>query len=586
MEEVEGLESLVLLGGGGFADVYRGHEPAFSRDVAVKVFHDHLDDRGRRSFEREASAAGRLSGIRNVVHVYRSDVTTSGRPYLVMELMHGSLEDALTGGPIPVDTACSIGALLGTALGEAHARGVLHRDIKPANVLIDRYGEPALTDFGIASVTGSGQSVTVGGAFTAEHAAPEFFDGAAATETSDVYSFASTLFTMMEGHPPFSRADGEGPLPFMQRVKSAERPDCAAALAVSEELNALLLAALSPDPDRRPRLKDLVAGLREHAGSAPPLISVGSGVPSGPPRATAGATTSPPPTGSGDPRRGTAWRWLVGTAAMLAAIVVGVVFISGSDSDDLEPDPDEAAGGPETTASTTTQSTVLVPRPTPRDGVNGPRPLQDPSVTDTSPTLRANINSFAAGSTLPVISKPPLQELTADTLGFGQLPAVLDYASSNKETTDECLRVVLNDLVIVGAAGTLWLDESTIVQVLVVQVASEQQARQYFWSTSLFLGLRDEQCDGWPADRIAVDPEELEVARIDFEVPGVGDELVTVINEEPGYRGTEVGIAYESVFRIGDTVIVANVGFLRAGTGADEAAAAAAIAEVATAFGN
>lgn len=290
MEEVEGLESLVLLGGGGFADVYRAHEPAFSRDIAVKVFHDHLDDRGRRSFEREASASGRLSGIRNVVHVYRSDVTSTGRPYLVMELMHGSVEDALASGPIPVDTACSVGAVLGTALGEAHARGVLHCDIKPSNVLIDRYGEPALTDFGIASITGPGQSVTIGGAFTAEHAAPEFFDGAAASEAADVYSFASTLFTMMEGHPPFSPAEGEGPLPFMQRVKSAERPDCAAALEVSGHLNALLLAALSPDPARRPRLEDLVTGLREHAGAAPPLISVESGVPSGPPRATLGAT--------------------------------------------------------------------------------------------------------------------------------------------------------------------------------------------------------------------------------------------------------------------------------------------------------
>jgi hypothetical protein len=371
----------------------------------------------------------------------------------------------------------------------------------------------------------------------------------------------------------------------MQRVKSEERPDCAAALAVSEQLNALLLAALSPDPDLRPRLEDLVAGLREHAGSAPPIVVVGSDIPAGPPRATAGATTSPPPEGAGDPRRTPAWRWLLGAAAALAVLAVGVVLVSGSGSDDTEPERDEAAGGPDPTASTTTQSTVLVPRPTPRDGVSGPRPLQDPSLTDTSATLRASINSFAATSTLPVVGNAPLQELTGDTLGFGQLPAVLDYASSNKETTDECLRVVLNDLVIVGAAGTLWLDESTIVQVLAVQLDTEQRARQYFWSTSLFLGLRDEHCDGWPADRIAVDPEELEVVRTDFEVPGVGDELVTVINEEPGFRGTEVGVAYESVFRIGDTVIVANVGFLRAGSGADEAAAAAAISEVATAFG-
>ncbi len=229
MPVIEGLEHLRLIGGGGFADVFAAHEPAFSRDVAVKVFRSRVGDADRDSFEREAQAMGRLSGIRNVVQVYRSGITEDQHPFLVMELMRGSMQDRLLEGPVPVGDVCAVGVLIGRALAEAHARGILHRDIKPANVLIDRYGEPALSDFGISSLPGAGASASIG-AFTAEHAPPEVFEDARTVAASDVYSFASTLCTLMDGHPPFARSDDEGPLTFMQRVKDTPCPTSLAAV--------------------------------------------------------------------------------------------------------------------------------------------------------------------------------------------------------------------------------------------------------------------------------------------------------------------------------------------------------------------
>ena len=203
--------------------MYEANEPALSRPVAVKLFRARVGGDDRRSFEREATAMGRLSGIRNVVQVYRSGVTEDDHPYLVIELMDGSLADLLEQGPVPARDVCRAGVLLGRALHAAHAEGILHRDIKPANILIDRYGEPALSDFGIASLADSGGNSFIY-AFTAEHAAPEVFDRPDPSPAADVYSLASTIYTAMEGHAPFARDESEGALAFMRRVQETPCP--------------------------------------------------------------------------------------------------------------------------------------------------------------------------------------------------------------------------------------------------------------------------------------------------------------------------------------------------------------------------
>src|SRR5687767_8679507 len=92
---IKGIERLELIGEGGFGMVFRGHQPAFSRDVAVKVSRLPLgDDLARLRFERECRAMGLLSSHPNIVTVYESGFTERDLPYLVMEfLARGSLGD-------------------------------------------------------------------------------------------------------------------------------------------------------------------------------------------------------------------------------------------------------------------------------------------------------------------------------------------------------------------------------------------------------------------------------------------------------------------------------------------------------------
>src|SRR5205807_6212098 len=141
-------------------------------------------------------------GHPNIVTVYDSGFTKSGVPYLAMEyLARGSLFDQVkSAGPQRWEEVLGLGVRLAGALETAHRQGVLHRDIKPENVLMSNFGEPKLADFGIAHVVGGPESGSV--QLSVLHAPPEVVEGKAATEASDVYALASTLFTLAWGRPP------------------------------------------------------------------------------------------------------------------------------------------------------------------------------------------------------------------------------------------------------------------------------------------------------------------------------------------------------------------------------------------------
>jgi serine/threonine protein kinase len=588
MEEMEGLDELRLIGAGGFADVYEARELAFGRNVAVKVFRLQLDDRTRRSFERESQAMGRLSGIRNVVQVHRSGITADGRPFLVMELMNGSLEDLLATGPLSPGQACGAGAVLGRALGDAHARGVLHRDIKPANILIDRYGEPTLSDFGISSLNDLAASVEVR-AFTAEHAAPELFTDARSSEASDVYSLASTIYTMLEGRAPFERAEGEGPLVFMRRVSETPCPPSAVAASVSPDLDDLLMRALAKRPEDRPTVEELVSGLGRWASASP--LALGETTASA--IASTGPPTAPPPQDppatAEDPDRGSRStqgqrRRVLAAAVTLLIVVVGAAVLLARASTDSE---DDASADVTTSSSSTTTSSVSTATPPPRTpGVTNARPSDDPELTDTSGLLRARLNAFAGASTVPAVQAGPKDEPDGVDLKFGVPPAVFDYAASNDSTTSECLKLYLDDVTVQGAAAAVWFEGEQLVLVNAVQMASELQARQYYWSTTMFLGLRDEHCDGWPANQVAVNPTDLTVDRTDFEISTDPDDLYTMIDDSPQVAVIKAGIAYQAVLRIDDVVVVVSVVWAQGAPGAGPAEAATIVDGVVSAFSN
>jgi serine/threonine-protein kinase PknK len=248
-----GFDDVAEVGHGGFGVVYRCTQPSLDRTVAVKVLTSGLDPENLERFLREQRAMGRLSGHPNIVTILEVGTTSRGRPFIVMPYHAKDSLEALIRrhGPLDWDEAVSLGVKLAGALAAAHNIGTLHRDVKPGNILLSDYGEPQLTDFGIARITGGFQTST--GVITGSPAftAPEVLEGATPTPQSDIYSLGATLFCAMTGHAAFERRSGEKVVAQFLRITSQPIPDLrekglpADAAAATEH-------AMSRDPIDRP----------------------------------------------------------------------------------------------------------------------------------------------------------------------------------------------------------------------------------------------------------------------------------------------------------------------------------------------
>src|SRR5262245_45549379 len=231
--------------------VWRASDTLLRREVAVKEVilpptmpkteQDALCERTL----REARAAAALSHP-SVVQVY-DVVTDAGRPWIVMELLEArSLADmVIDDGPLAPRAVAKIGVAMLGALEVAHAAGVLHRDVKPANVLICTDGRCVLTDFGVARLPTESNLTTPGMVLGSPHfISPERAVGGAFGPPSDLFSLGVTLYTAVEGGPPFDRGD---PFETMRAVvEEAPRP-----ARLAGPLKPVLWGLLEKEPDRR-----------------------------------------------------------------------------------------------------------------------------------------------------------------------------------------------------------------------------------------------------------------------------------------------------------------------------------------------
>lgn len=203
-----------LLGRGGMGEVFRAYDNDHDRLVALKRLAAHLADdpefQGR--FRREARLAAKLRNP-HIVPIHRFG-ELDGHLFIDMRFIDGydvaELIDAV--GPLEPQRAVSIIEQVGSALGTAHAAGLVHRDVKPSNLLVDQENSQDdhdfvyLVDFGISRPTAAAptHSLTRTGALlgTIAYMAPEQFDGMADSR-SDIYALTCVFFELLTGAKPY-----------------------------------------------------------------------------------------------------------------------------------------------------------------------------------------------------------------------------------------------------------------------------------------------------------------------------------------------------------------------------------------------
>jgi eukaryotic-like serine/threonine-protein kinase len=203
-----------VIGRGGMGVVWQARDELLSRDVAVKemIWPSALTDQEQRAAcrraTREAQVAARLNH-RNVVRIF-DIVEEDGCPWIVMELLpYRSLLDVIQDeGPLAPAEAAKVGLQILAALRAAHSEGIVHRDVKPANILIGPGNRVVLTDFGIAWAADS-PTVTTAGVLlgSPSYIAPERARGGHSGAPGDLWGLGASLYTAVEGHPPFERAN-------------------------------------------------------------------------------------------------------------------------------------------------------------------------------------------------------------------------------------------------------------------------------------------------------------------------------------------------------------------------------------------
>jgi serine/threonine protein kinase/Tfp pilus assembly protein PilF len=275
------FKRLEVLGEGGMGVVHRVLDKRLGRDAALKVLRVETQSWGNR-FRREIEITAKLDHPA-IPAVYEAGTTAGGEQYLLMRLIHGvELKDRIeayhAGGRTPEGLRELLDHLLrlGEAVAYAHKRGVVHRDLKPANVMVGRFGEVFVMDWGLARILeddadeslhhleietlDSGMTVSGSVMGTPGYMPPEQARGEEVDARADVFALGAILTEILTGEPPIGLGNSSSELVAATVDEKITLP-IQRRKDVAPELNSLAEAALAPDASVR--LADGSAFVRE-----------------------------------------------------------------------------------------------------------------------------------------------------------------------------------------------------------------------------------------------------------------------------------------------------------------------------------
>lgn len=260
------------IGRGGMGIVYLAQDLKLVRPVAIKTLPYHMasDVLIRERFLREARTAAALAHP-SIVPIHRAD-ELGDFVFFVMGYVDGvsMAQRVRESGPYRPAELIPLLIDVASALGYAHARGVVHRDIKAENILLDAAGRRAMvTDFGIARLAQSASLTQTGTVLgTVHYMSPEQVAGEELDGRSDLYSFGVLAFFALTGRFPFESETPSAVL--VAHVTRRAPPIRSIAPTVPEALGEIIDRLLAKDRgDRFDDAESLVVALREAAHSIP-----------------------------------------------------------------------------------------------------------------------------------------------------------------------------------------------------------------------------------------------------------------------------------------------------------------------------
>ncbi|EMI53596.1 protein kinase domain-containing protein [Rhodopirellula sallentina] len=256
------------LGSGGTGIVYQAHQRAIDREVAVKVLRHELagDRQSRHRFLTEARVIGSLDHP-NVIALHDLCIDADGHLFYAMKRIDGTSWDQQI-DQFSVEENLTILLRVADAIRYAHSRGLIHRDIKPENVMLGRFGEALVADWGLAIQLGRSKKEAapqwcdggsaIGG--TPAYMAPEQASGGLEQigPLTDVYLLGAILFQVLTGRPPHHGNS------LLECIHSAANNIIVPTEVVGELMDAAMKAMATDPRDRYATVEEFVSAITDH----------------------------------------------------------------------------------------------------------------------------------------------------------------------------------------------------------------------------------------------------------------------------------------------------------------------------------